>query len=222
MIVPNLIPEEIIQILGKVLLHSIWELGLAAFILWIVLALIKNHSSRLKYNFSLVILFISLLGLVYTFMLVSKEGRGFENIRLNDTSAKEVILDLSSDKNPDKKIFQTRAIVKNHIQSFFKLYERNTNLIVFIWLTGIFLFSLRTTGGLVYISKLKNKGTTVLSNKWMNRFVDLSCKIKIHRKIKILISTRVKTPMVIGFIKPVILVPISIMTRNYCSRTCPY
>jgi len=43
--------------------------------------------------------------------------------------------------------------------------------------------------------------------------VDLSGKIKIHRKIKILISTRVKIPMVIGFIKPVILIPISIMTH---------
>ena len=86
-------------------------------------------------------------------------------------------------------------------------------MIVFIWLTGIFLFSLRTTGGLVYISRLKNRGTTVLSNKWMNRLIDLSSKIKIHRKIKILISTRVKTPMVIGFIKPVILVPISIITH---------
>ena len=82
MIVPNLIPEGIIQILGKVLLHSIWELGLAAFILWIVLALLKNHSARLKYNFSLGILFISLLGLVYTFMLVSREGRGFDDIIL--------------------------------------------------------------------------------------------------------------------------------------------
>jgi len=213
MYVTNLIPEGVIQILGKVLLHSIWVLGLAAFILWIVLALLKNHSARLKYNFSLGILFISLLGLVYTFMLVSREGRGFDDIRLNGASAKEVILNPSLDKNPEKKIFHTRAMVENHIQSFFQLYERNTNLIVFIWLTGIFLFSLRTTGGFVYISKLKNKGTTVLSNKWMNRFVDLSGKIKIHQKIKILISTRVKTPMVIGFIKPIILVPISIITH---------
>jgi beta-lactamase regulating signal transducer with metallopeptidase domain len=213
MIVLNLIPEGIIQILGKVLLHSIWELGLAAFILWIVLALLKNHSARLKYNFSLGILFISLLGLAYTFILVSREGRGFDDIRLNGTSAKEVTFDLSSDRNPDKKIFGTRAMVENHIQSFFQLYERNTNLIVFIWLTGIFLFSLRTTGGLVFISRLKNRGTTVLSNKWMNRFVDLSGKIKIHRKIKILVSTRVKTPVVIGFIKPIILVPISIITH---------
>ncbi|MCK4700418.1 MAG: hypothetical protein KAT38_08785, partial [Bacteroidales bacterium] len=112
--------------MGKVLLHSIWELGLAAFILWIVLALLKNHSARLKYNFSLGILFISLLGLAYTFMLVSREGRGFDDIRLNGTSAKEVTLDLSSDRNPDKKIFGTRAMVENHIQSFFQLYERNT------------------------------------------------------------------------------------------------
>lgn len=213
MTIPDLIPEGIIQILGKVLLHSIWELGLAAFILWIVLALLKNHSARLKYNFSLGILFISLLGLAYTFVLVSREGRSFDDIRLNGTSAEEVTPDLSSDRNPDKKIFEIRAMVENHIQSFFQLYERNTNLIVFIWLAGIFLFSLRTTGGLVIISRLKNRGTTVLSDKWKNRFVDLSGKIKIHRKIKILISTRVKTPMVIGFIKPIILVPISIITH---------
>ena len=103
MIVPNLIPEGIIQILGKVLLHSIWELALAAFILLIVLALLKNHSARLKYNFSLGILFISLLGLVYTFILVSKEGRRLYDDRLNVTSAKDLTPDLSTDKNPDKK-----------------------------------------------------------------------------------------------------------------------
>ena len=67
MIIPDLIPERVIQIVGKVLLHSIWEIGLAAIILWIVLALFRNHSARLKYNLSLGILFISLLGLAFTF-----------------------------------------------------------------------------------------------------------------------------------------------------------
>lgn len=33
MIVSDLISERIIQILGKVLLHSIWELGIAAMLL---------------------------------------------------------------------------------------------------------------------------------------------------------------------------------------------
>ncbi|MBE9510036.1 MAG: M48 family metalloprotease [Bacteroidetes bacterium] len=213
MIVPDLIPERIIQIFGKVLLHSIWEIGLAAFILLIVLALLRNHSARLKYNFALSILFISLLGLAYTFLLVSRDGRGIDDVGLDRISAEEITLDISSDRNPDKNILETRATVGNHIQSLFQLYERNTNLIVFIWFTGIFLFSLRTTGGLVIISRLKRRGTTVPSNKWVSRFVDLSCKINIHRKIKVLISTRVKTPMVIGFIKPVILVPISIITH---------
>ncbi|MBA7583562.1 hypothetical protein ES708_25507 [subsurface metagenome] len=213
MIVPDLIPERIIQILGKVLLHSIWEIGLAAFILLIVLTILRNHSARLKYNFSLSILFISLLGLAYTFLLISRDGRGIDDVGLDRVSAEEITLDISSDRNPDNNTLETRTMVRHHIQSLFQLYERNTNLIVFIWFTGIFLFSLRTTGGLVIISRLKRSGTTVPLNKWISRFVDLSGKINIHRKIKVLISTRVKTPMVIGFIKPVILVPISIITH---------
>ena len=142
MIIPDLILEKIIQIVGKVLLHSIWEIGLAAFILWIILTLLRNHSARLKYNLSLGILFISLLGLAFTFLVVSRDSRGINDVGLNKMSAKEITLDLSSDLNPDNYILKTRAIVGNHIQSLFQLYERNTNLIVFILFTGIFLFSL--------------------------------------------------------------------------------
>ena len=85
--------------------------------------------------------------------------------------------------------------------------------IVALW-TLVLLFKLTQMGaGLGYIHRIRRYKTTAPPEWWAQKVRELGAGIGLRRSISLLESALIDTPMVIGFLKPVILVPLGILTR---------
>ena len=203
----DIIPEEFIKAIGWMIFHSLWQGAVIAFLLGIILLFTKSNNSRLRYNLSAAALFF-LFGIsLITF------------IRVYDTSADGLsvhagaritnnISTLTNDGSVSSDTMSNPDLIDN-VKSYF---AGQMPFIVTLWLFGFLLFSLRFIGGALLVQKLRTEGINPLSDSWTARLRELSGRIGLSRAVKIFESSRVKTPVTIGYLKPIILFPIGIIS----------
>ena len=80
------------------------------------------------------------------------------------------------------------------------------------WFFTILFLSVKYLGGYVYSQRLKHNCINPVSNYWQEKLHKLSIKLNVKQKVVLLESKLIKVPMVIGYIKPVILIPVGLLT----------
>ncbi len=83
---------------------------------------------------------------------------------------------------------------------------------ILLWLLGVGFFSLRLAGGWLYTQRLKSYGTRPLEEGWEQTLRRLCDQLRAPRPARLLESALVKVPMVVGWLRPVILLPASALT----------
>jgi beta-lactamase regulating signal transducer with metallopeptidase domain len=83
--------------------------------------------------------------------------------------------------------------------------------LILIWLIGVSLLSLRLLTGWLWVQRLKTHGVSAADESCRRMTARLSRRLHISRAITLLESTLVDVPTVIGFMKPVILLPASVL-----------
>lgn len=81
--------------------------------------------------------------------------------------------------------------------------------LVIAWLAGVALLSLRTLGGWHLVQSLRRRGTSAVAPELLRRCHDLQRRLQVSRPVRFLLSRRIDAPMVIGCLRPVILIPLS-------------
>jgi beta-lactamase regulating signal transducer with metallopeptidase domain len=87
-------------------------------------------------------------------------------------------------------------------------FQEYLPLIVLLWCVGILCLTIRFIGGFAYIQRLKHHKTIALPEHWHTRLATLARNAGVVRQILLVESALVKVPMVVGYIKPVILLPL--------------
>ncbi|PYR92603.1 MAG: hypothetical protein DMF84_13650 [Acidobacteria bacterium] len=85
-------------------------------------------------------------------------------------------------------------------------------VLIGIWLAGVMLLSLRLLTGWLWIQRLRTHGATAAGESWQRMATRLSRRLHIARTITLLESTLVDVPTVIGWVKPVVLLPASALS----------
>jgi len=80
--------------------------------------------------------------------------------------------------------------------------------IVLVWFVGSLTFSLRLTGGWLIARSARSMMTRLAPPEWQRRFADLAARIAVARPVRLLVSARVDVPAVVGWLRPVVLVPV--------------
>lgn len=199
------IPENLSYAIGFTLLSSLWQAVVVVSILLLVVQIFPRMASRLKYliyNGSLLMISaISIRTFIEKFngplqtkqYLLVKSGAGKKLISGNN----ELIT------NADIGSFNYLGFW-NELRTF--LFE-NIELIVLLWITGLALYSIKLIGGIIYSNRLKTKDVYPSENSIIKIKNSLCEKIQLNRHVQIFESFLVKVPSVIGFLKPVILLP---------------
>jgi len=91
-----------------------------------------------------------------------------------------------------------------------------------IWLAGVFVLSARSVRGWVLMQRLKQWNTTPVDSLWEQRTKRLAQALKISRPVRISRSVLAQLPAVVGWLRPVILVPASAFTGVVGARTGTY
>jgi beta-lactamase regulating signal transducer with metallopeptidase domain len=91
-------------------------------------------------------------------------------------------------------------------------WHRWMPVVVACWMLGVLACSARLCGGWLTVRRLTTMGLHTVPTEWAARFEALCERLAIHWPVRVCISSRVDVPLVIGWLRPIVLVPIGAMT----------
>lgn len=210
----HLFPVEIIEAFGWTIVHSIWQAGIIAIALVLLMLLLKNYSAKTRYIIAIIALAATLVWASATWISSYKYAREKTALReavMENPSevANQIFIKLTADPQPIKPIKAEKEILIVKARAFF---QKNFIFIFYLWAIGVIFFLIRFSGSMIYLLSLRRRKTIPPESSWHDTLETFSQKLGINKKVQLLQSALVKVPMVLGYVKPVILLPISLIS----------
>lgn len=216
----------LIDTLGRVLLHSLWQGMSVACILMSVLRLLRNATPTFRYNISVLSLVVCVLLPVLTYQRLSYDAQKANVINYNApyqslpsssgpvfTSQEGFSQAWSSDQgNPNSGMALSHTPPSRPHQIRYQFGIRPfLPYLVALWLLGVSFLSIRMVLGLRLIAKLRTQYVYSLPND-LNAIAQRLAKRFQNKRFELRLSRIADVPMVVGFFKPVILIPVSTLS----------
>lgn len=80
--------------------------------------------------------------------------------------------------------------------------------VVMVWLTGAVVFWVRLVGGWVVAARMQSTRVRPAPSEWQEILGKLGARIGLSRPVRLLVSALVQVPTVVGWLRPVVLVPV--------------
>jgi uncharacterized protein (TIGR03435 family) len=80
--------------------------------------------------------------------------------------------------------------------------------VVAVWIAGAMVFWLRLLGGWIFAERLRSRLVRPAPREWQQALDRLKTRIRVSRPVRLLVSSLVQTPAVVGWLRPVVLVPV--------------
>jgi beta-lactamase regulating signal transducer with metallopeptidase domain len=202
----------VVDALSWTLIHFIWQGAAVALLLFLLKAILKRGSSALRYAVSCAAMLAMLVLPIITFaILYSDPNYANASPGLSPAQSKvENRYSVMSDLADDPLLSRTeRAAEASSKWDLRVITSRLAPWLTSLWLAGVILLSLRMLGGWLYAQRLKSYLSQPLSEEWHHRFAQLCHEIRVLRPVRILESALVRVPTVIGWLRPVVLIPAS-------------
>ena len=195
--VAELFKTESLNILGYTLLHSLWQALAIAVITFVVLRFVSTKSSNIRYAIASASMFAAILLSVVTFIYLES---GSKNFSAETTVAQhsEYISAMNNAAPARMGDYLLKA------QSFIHYWMP---FFLAIWIAGTLLFCVRIFMGLAFVEKLRRE-SLLLQNEWSDFIKQRVRELQIERVVSLAESSLIKAPVVIGYLKPLILIPI--------------
>lgn len=198
--------EQFLQSVGLSLIHSIWQAALVALIVFVLMRILKNATAQSRY-------FVALLGLIGTVILPTITFLKFSQPELNAASAfDEISKNITYYVAKDAQDFSASGFSGYLAVINSKLTEASP-LIFWFWLTGTSLLLVKWSLAFMLVKRLKYNNITALDTQWQLHCSRLSDAMNIRKKIGLFESDKTNVPMMIGYFRPIIIVPLGIVSR---------
>lgn len=186
--------------IGMTLLHSLWQILIVFLLLRLLLFVFRNHSSHLRYNIALMGILSIVIISVATFSFYyhnEKDGAAYVSSLIDNVRNGTYII-------PEELNLETSeaAGIKAYLP-----------YLVFLYMAGVMFLSLKLAFSLLYLRKFSRKGALKPHKDLSECFNTLLEKFNIRRPVKLIESYLAKAPMVIGYLKPIVVVPVGIFTQ---------
>lgn len=197
-VLETLIHTPLANAFGWAIFHSLWHGGVAAVVLGIALA--WTRSPRVRYAVSCIALLALFTGFCITFVR-----------SMHDTSA--VPVDLIS------RLPAAAPGAAGHAR--ISVPRRMADALPWLtpfWIAGMLLFHLRSLASWLVTRRMRMTGVCSAPEAWQRKLDDLRNRLRVTRPVLLLETVLAQSPAVIGYLKPVILVPIGMLTGMPASQ----
>jgi bla regulator protein BlaR1 len=197
--------ERLIKAICWALLHSLWQGLVFTIVAAIIILFTRRSSPVLRYN-----LFTALFGLFlvitgFTFMSQVSTTKKNQAPTFKISSAELTISNTGTGNAEPVKSVSTFHTIIDYCNT-------HASLIVATWFV---LFSIKLTRMLAnigYIQRIRYYKAFEPPSYWKQRITELSKSLHIEYDIMLLESAIIKVPMVLGILKPVVLVPLGLVS----------
>ena len=193
--------SSLIVAFGKTIIHSVWIGLLILAMLRMGLLTIPGRLSNLRYLVSVISL-VLLAGVVFTaFLLLYASGsqaggdlKMFESVRFV----------------PQILVKESSAGSRLHPNLLFTLCSS-------LYFAGMVFMVFRSAFSFRYIRRLRNSGQAV-TGEWQEKLECISKSLGIRKEVTFLQSIHLTGPLLVGFLKPAVIVPVGMFTHLSVSQ----
>lgn len=189
--------------LGWAILHSIWQGLLLFLLLKLVLRTIPDRYSSARYYTAVGFLMTQVAWFFVNF---------FSRLSFSVT-----IPIATSSKTVGNTVNQTvpasSSFVPDSLSQITIWFNEHTQLISTVYLLGMMLLLIRLTYNIVQTNNLRTIGTTPVTRDWQSNIDRCIERLRISKNVRVYFSNKVHTPVTMGSLKPVILIPIAIVNQ---------
>ena len=188
--------------LGWTLLHAIWQGFALVLPTAVALHLLRDRSSVVRYRVGVAALFAQLLASALTFSWYYEPvGSVLTAVQpLSEPAALPVRWQTLTQTLPWHQ--QTQQFLESHLSQF-----------VLIYLLGVIVFGLRLAGGWLYLQRLSQTALPPATARWTSLTEQLRALLNIRAVVRVRESAYIAVPMVVGVLKPILLLPLGLATH---------
>ena len=192
--------------LGWMIIHSLWQISLIALVLALVLRMVPRKQVNARYA-------LLLMGLV---AVVCWSGMTFQSNWAYYgyvPAAEQGTATVHNGRALEATTVEPAAYSwEQSFQQTVTWLDGQLNLVTFIWGIGVVLSCLYFIMGLSYLHYLQTYRVKMPEPDWAERFSRLCTQMGIRGKVRFLLSEVVHDPVTFRLLRPVILLPTSLMT----------
>ncbi len=199
--------DSVILALGWTLIHFLWQGALVGVLFASTRVLLRGVGPRVRYALACLALALMVVLPATSFLLkVSPSQPVGEQSVLSPERTQARTSPLATRINAATPGPQSSLSSRDRGTG---LLDHSLPWIVLFWTMGVATLSIRMAGGWLYARRLKWEGTEEASPELKVTFRNLVKRVEVSRPVRFLLSTRVEVPMVIGWLRPFVIVPLS-------------
>lgn len=185
-----LLDSPLLTSLAKTLLHFLWQGTLIAFVLYLALNALHKSKSELRYLCALTSLVACIIAPLATFFWFYRP---------------EITVVLTDP------ILIGQSLESVTIDSVFTYLNLDTVLPItgILWIAGVFYLSVHLIFELFSVYQLPRRDVIKPEPDILQIFNRLAAQLQVNQLTRLLISLKAEVPMVVGFLRPVVLLPLS-------------
>lgn len=217
-----LLSQTTFHALGWALVHSLWQGALVALAYSCFASLTRNSAAHVRYVAACAAMGLMLL------LPAATATRALNSPQINFAHANVSSGNPSADSAQDNPLakderdaaespgLRARGEVASSPSATFRRWAggRLTTLVPhlpFFWLAGVLLLSMRFAGGCFAVRRLRRSARPVAA-ELQQVLSRLSQRLRVPRAVRLCQSVAVEVPTVLGHLRPVILLPASVLT----------
>jgi uncharacterized protein (TIGR03435 family) len=185
-----------VDCLGSTLLHFLWQGALIAAVYAVARRLTARSSPNFRYVLACTALTLMAVSVTLTWVL------------LGASAADQTGVTLAISK-PGPAPSAAHTVAGSFTAPFPALISpQHLGWVVAAWFAGVIALCLRLIASWISAEHLRSRNVRLAPVEWQQTLDRLKQCIRISRSVQLLVSARVNTPMVVGWLRPVVLTPI--------------
>lgn len=195
------------QATGWALVHFLWQGTIVALIAASALRLMNRQSANARYLLACIFLLVLVAFPLATAWRAYEEGPA---TALQQYPSQDTRRSASIDHTNTQSSW-IEPVSQPELERIHSALRPHLPWFVGIWFAGVALLSIRLLVGWFAAQRLCRTASDA-SSRWQRTLGNLSARMNLGARVRLLESSRVDVPMVIGWLRPVVLVPVAAMT----------
>ena len=205
--------HPLLEAMGGALVHSLWQGALVAGALY--LALRVYRSSDVRYALcggALALLFLLPVSTGVQIYVQNQPAPGLHSVSQDVAAASAVERPIGEVAPVGDGAIEASSATQHPVLKAYTSTFAWRPFLVGAWLIGVLMLSLSWVSSLIGVHRLRSKGLGTENDSLQTMFSSLLVELGISQQVRLLLTIHVDQPMVIGWLKPVVLVPLSVAT----------